>query len=215
MPTQDFEFHINGLENAILNLLKTGDEVNEIPPMTGVKEFATYSGELDRENVLDALKRNTSRFPLVLVSYGAGFDKHKAATGRLENEPIEVEHSCGFIVVVASNDLRGEKTRRVSVIKMIAETRRLLGGVQFEIEVENEKFFLNHSPMMPSAVECIVKMPDVTAYAVHFDTMFHEWLPDRRQVAANVEEIQLDVFVENNNLPVFNLPGVRRGINGS
>lgn len=209
MPTQDFEFHINGLENAILNLLKTGNDDLNISPMTGTQEFSAYSGELDRENVIDALRRSTNRFPLVMVAYGAGVDKRKAATGLLENEPIEIEHTCGFIVVVASNDFRGEKARRSSIYKMIAEVRQNLGGVQFEIEVENEKLFLNHAPLIPSAVECISRMPDLTAYAVHFETMFHEWLPDRREVQANIEEIILDVFIENENLPEFNLPGVK------
>lgn len=210
MATLDFEFHVSGLENAILNLLKSGDSGAEIPAMTGVKEFATYSGELDRENLLAAIQSMASRFPLVMVAYGSGSDKRKAATGMLDKEAIEIEHSCGFIVVVASQDLRGEKARRTSLYKMLAQVRQILGGIQFEIEVEGEveNVMLNHAPLIPAGVECISRLKDLTAYAVHFETMFHEWLPDRRIVPANVEEINLNVFVENTNLPEFNLPGV-------
>lgn len=208
MATPDFEFHIKGLENAILNILKSGDSSANIPAMTGVKDFATYSGELDRDNIIAALQSMVNRFPLVMVAYGSGLDKRKAATGLIDKEPIENEHSCGFIVVVASQDLRGEKHRRVSLYKMIADVRRLLGGIQFETEFDNETVMLNHAPLLPTGVECISRLKDLTAYAVHFATMFHEWLPDRRVVPANIQEIGLNVFVENNNLPDFNLPGV-------
>jgi hypothetical protein len=207
----DFAFYVGGLEAGIMNLLKSGDAALQQAGMTGVKEFAKYSGDLDREDLVVALKSLAPRFPLVLISYGSGKDRRKAATGVIEKEPIEVEHHCGFVVIVASNDLRGSANRITSANAMVGEVRQLLGGVQFEIEIDGEAELLNHSPFIPVAVETIARLPDLTAYAVHFDTMFHEWLPDRRVVfSGNVEEILLDI--EANNLPAANgsnnLPGI-------
>lgn len=191
----DFEFHITGLENAILNILQNGDLAANIPPMTNVNEFANYSGELDRENLLEAIRSFANRFPLVLVSYGSGVDKRKAATGMADKEPIENEHRCSFVVVVASDDLRGEDERRTSAYKMIAQVRKLIGGIQFEVESEDESesVLLNHAPMIPAGVECISRLKDLTAFAVHFTTMFHEWMPDRRVVPTTIEEIKLKI----------------------
>lgn len=212
----DFAFYVGGLETSIINLLKNGNADLEQAGMDGVKEFATYSGELDRENLINALKALAPRFPLVLVSYGSGIDKRKAATGLVDNEPIEIEHTCGFVVIVASNDLRGLKTRKSSAYKMVGEVRQLLGGVQFEIDNEGENEFLNHSPFVPAAVETIARLPDLTAYAVHFGTTFHEWMPDRTITVGNVDEIllgvepRLNVDEENENdiSLAVNLPGV-------
>ncbi len=201
----DFAFYVGGLEQSIINLLKNGDADLQQAGMVGVKEFATYSGELNREDVIDALKSMAPRFPLVLVSYGSGKDKRKAPTGLIDKEPIEVEHTCGFVVIVASNDLRGREQRKTSAFQTIGEARQLLGGVQFEITVEgaggapDEDVLLNHSPLVPAAVETIVRLPDLTAYAVHFETMFHEWLPDRRVAVGNIEEILLGIEPSVNN----------------
>lgn len=180
----DFDFYVRGLEQAILALLKNGSSETNQPGMTGVKTFATYAGELDRDKLLDALKALVPRFPLVLASYGSGTDKPKAATGILHGEPIENEHRCGFVVIVACNDLRGEAARKTTAYKMVGEARQILGGVQFETEIadEEEAELLNHAPLRFAGVETIGRLPDLTAYAVHFETMFHEWTPDRRIV---------------------------------
>ena len=193
----DFAFYVGGLEKSIINLLKDGDTKLQQAGMNGVKEFALYSGELNREDLVAALKSLAPRFPLVLVSYGSGKDRRKAATGLIEKEPIEVEHDCGFVVIVASNDLRGIEKRKTSANQMVGEVRQLLGGVQFEVQIEGEDQLLNHSPLIPAAVETITRLPDLSAYAVHFSTMFHEWLPDRRVAVGNVEEIILN-YGENN-----------------
>ena len=214
----DFEFYVGGLETAILALLKNGNADINQAGMTGVKTFATYAGELDRDKLIEALKALSPRFPLVLASYGSGADKRKAATGMLPGEPIENEHHCGFVVIVACNDLRGEQARKTTAYKMIAEVRQLLGGVQFEIAIdeEDEAEPLNHAPLALAGVETIGRLPDLTAYAAHFETMFHEWTPDRRVViAGRADEILLGIepSVENENLPsAENLPGIRGAI---
>lgn len=216
----DFAFYVGGLEQSIINLLKDGDADLQQPGMLGVKEFSTYSGELNREDLIAALKSLAPRFPLVLVSYGSGKDRRKAATGLIDKEPIEIEHTCGFVVIVASNDMRGRQQQKTSAFQMVGEARQLLGGVQFETIIKgaggvpDEDVLLNHSPLIPAAVETIVRLPDMTAYAVHFETMFHEWLPDRRVAVSLVEEVLLDVRAEiENQIPPIgsNLPGVVRG----
>lgn len=213
----DFNFYVSNLEGAILNLLKNGNsEISPAQPgMSEVKSFATYAGELDRETLILALQGLGSLpLPLVLVSYGSGTDKHKAATGLLEKEPIENEHTCGFMVLVACNDLRGEKVRKTTAYKMIGEARQLLGGVQFEIEVEGAEFpeLLNHTPFVFAGVETIGRLKDLTAYAIHFTTSFKEWTPDRRSVTVQIDEILLDI--EPNEYPPsanneVDLPGVK------
>lgn len=217
---RDFNFHVSNLEKAILHLLENGDEEMSpaMPGMTGVKTFATYAGELDRETLILSLQALAPKLPLVLVSYGSGKDKQKTATGYLNNEPIENEHTCGFMVIVACNDLRGEKGRKTVAFQMIGEARQLLGGVQFEIEIEGEENpeLLNHSPIMFAGVETIGRLKDLTAYAVHFTTSFKEWTPDRRNVTVYpADEILLDIQPNDNPPSVieFNLPGVTGEMN--
>jgi hypothetical protein len=195
----DFEFYVTGLEAALLNLLETGNVSPAIAGMTGVKRFATYAGELDRDSLLQAIQALAPQMPLVLASYGSGNDKQKAATSVLDKEPSEYEHSCSFVVIVACNDRRGEQSRKVNAYKMVAEVRQLLGGVQFEttLEGENDPILLNHSPFKLAGVETIGRLKDLTAYAVHFTTTFKEWTPDRRIVNVfPADEILLDVQAE-------------------
>lgn len=214
----DFDFYVNGLEQSILGLLKDGNpELNQPGMNAYVKEFGTYSGELDdRDTLINALKGLTARFPLVLAAYGSGNDRRKAATG-LTDEAIEFEHLCGFVVVVASNDLRGEKSRKGTAYKMVADVRQMLGGIQFVIELEDEvSQLLNHSPFEFAGVETLGRLKDLTAFAVHFTTAFHEWTPNRRMMMIYpADEILLDIEppVEDENLsPTANTPGISGAI---
>ncbi len=209
----DFDFYVNGLEAAILNLLKTGNSAISQTGMTGVNTFATYAGELDRDTLILALQSLAPRLPLVLASYGSGGDKHKAATGFAHDEPLENEHACSFVVIVACNDLRGEQARKVTAYKMVSDVRQRLGGVQFETLLDGAPELLNHSPMMLDGVETIGRLKDLTAYAVHFRTSFKEWTPDRRVVNVyRADEIRLDVQPDGNDVeniaPTESLPGV-------
>lgn len=211
----DFDFYVNGLEAAILHLLKTGNQAISQTGMTEVKTFATYAGELDRDTLILALQSLAPRLPLVLASYGSGSDKHKAATGFLSNEPLENEHTCDFVVIVACNDLRGEKQRKVTAYKMVSDVRQLLGGVQFEIDLQDggDPELLNHSPLMFAGVETIGKLKDLTAYAVHLKTSFKEWTPDRRVVNVyRADEILLDI--EPNDTGEIAPTGTIPGVNG-
>ena len=207
-----FEFYVGSLENAIMNLLRDGDSTLKLPGLKelGAKDIAPYSGELDAEKVLDALKAQINRFPLVLASYGGGANKRKTAVNLLDGDSIEEEHECSFVVVVIAGDLRGETARRrggvdtLGIYTMIDAVTNLLGGVTFDADFIDENGTvrrepLNHQPFLPFNVEAIINRPDVTAYAVPFVTSFKYSLPDRRTVfAGTANEILLGGIPTNN-----------------
>lgn len=201
----DFEFYVAGLKTAILGLLKNGNP-SLIPaqlPMTGVQKFAPYNGEFNPGDVTSSIKELASNLPAVLVAYGSGKDRPNAATGTLHGEPIEFEHSCGFVVIVACNNLRiGAAQRTTTVDRMVSEVRRLLGGVQFEFDVSEagqpaQMEPLNHTPLMFDGVETLLLLSDLTALAVSVTTSFKEWTANRSVVSAgDVEQILLGVSPE-------------------
>lgn len=217
----DFNFYVGGLKAAILNLLKNGNTslVPPQPPMTGVQKFAPYAGEFNAVDVVSAVKSLASNLPAVLVAYGSGKDKRQAASGVTEDEPIEFEHSCAFIVIVVSNNLRkGGVPRVTNADKMTGEARQLLGGIQFETNVAEtgqpaEVKLLNHTPLEFAGVETLLLLSDLTALAVSFTTSFKEWTPPRRVAnIGNANEILLDIELNGLDIPpAFNLPGVGFG----
>jgi len=217
--SQTIDFYIAGLEAAIQSQLKNGESSGEVlvrPGLGTATNVMAYGGELDDENFTRALKVLAPRFPLALVTYGSGQSKRKAATAILEGDPIEMEHQCGFMVVLCSDNRRGKDERRADVYQLIGATVDLLGGVIFaklinEGEENEESITLNAQPFIVDAIECITRLPDLTAYAVHFNTSFHHWLPDRRTVAAgNADEIEVNIDPTNPPASPIenNLPGV-------
>jgi hypothetical protein len=214
----DFGFYIEGLKAAILSLLKNGNP-NLSPvqlPMTGVQKFARYAGEFNTTDIMSAVKSLGSDLPAVLVAYHSGKDRQNAATGNLDGEQIEFEHTCGFVVIVVSNNLRkGGAPRITTADKMAGEARQLLGGVQFAVNVaaegEPEQLeLLNHTPLMFVGVETVLLLSDLTALSVSFRTSFKEWTPDRRVVSVGTaDEILLNIEINGMDTPpAFNLPGV-------
>lgn len=225
----DFNFYVAGLKTAIINLLKNGNpSLSPIQlPMTGVRKFAPYGGELNSWEMTSVLKSLASDLPAVLVAYGSGKDRRNAATGTLADEPIEFEHSCGFVVIVACNNFRlGGEPRATTAERMAGEARQLLGGVQFEIDIAEDGQpehleLLNHTPLIFAGVETLLLLSDLTALAVSFTTSFKEFTPNRRVIQdATVDEILLDMGTggsyvppdiedEGENIqPAFNLPGI-------
>lgn len=214
----NFEFYVGGLKTAILALLKNGNSSlsPEQPPMTGVQKFALYGGEFNNSDAVSAVKSLGSELPAVLIAYGSGKDKGNAATGILNGEQIEFEHSCGFVVIVVCNNFRkGGAERATNVDKMVAEVRQLLGGVQFEVNIAEtgqpqQLELLNHTPFRFAGVETFFLLSDLTAMAVSFTTSFKEWTRDRRVVSVGTaDEILLDIELNgNSSAPEFNLPGV-------
>jgi hypothetical protein len=173
------------------------------------KEFITYSGELDREEFVDALQKLVPRFPLVMVAYGSGVSKRKAATGMLADEPVEQEHACGFLVVLCSNDMRGQNKQRADTYGLIGATVELLNGIQFQSGEGEEAIMLNTQPFRLETIECIARLPQLTAYALSFSTSFHHFSPDRRVVPGAVSEIDLNIDPANPPATLAeSLPGV-------
>ncbi len=107
---KDFEFYVGGIEDTILTLLET-----EMKPL-GVKTFASYSGELDSENLKQALGALTPKFPLVMVSYADGRDTQDPKTPAILGRSLHYRHDCSFAVICASSDARrrnGTATREI------------------------------------------------------------------------------------------------------
>ena len=201
----NFNFYISNLKKAALGLLETGDANLSLPGVEA-NAFLEYAGGLDRESLLDALSRLAPQFPVVLVAYANGRD-FPDLRGVLEGDPVPNKHICGFVVVVASSDLRGNGEQLADVRKMIGQTRDLLGGVQFEfpINVEGKDEprieLLNHQPFVPAGVDPIEQLPDLTAFACSFMTVFNEWTPSRRvTVDPHIDEINLNIGLEINPL---------------
>lgn len=213
-PNLDFEFYAGGIEDAIIALLAG----MRTAPL-GVKELTTYSGELDPENLKKAIASRGGQFPLVMVSYADGEDKRLPATSAVLGAPLEYRHDCTFAVICADNNPLGEnKRRRSKVYPMIAKVREELTGRRLTKTVgegeEAETFLLTHDVLEPIANEYIMRLPDITAYAVIFRTYFRWSSPDRSTAGRAVESIA--VGVDSTNSQVANpggTPGVTFGSN--
>ncbi len=213
----DFDFYVGGIEDAMLQSLEA--EMREL----GVKTFATYSGELsDPDTLKKAIAALAPKFPLVMVSYTDGKDVQLPATFPAFGAPQIYQHECSFAVICASNDSRGEKSRRrgvgtakIGVYQMLAKVRDILSNLQIYANLQttgepDERVLLTLKPLVPSATEFIARIPEVTAYAEIFDTYFKWQTRDRRQSGTAVS--QVIVNVERTNTPTElpeNLPGTK------
>ncbi len=211
---KDFDFYVGGIEDAILALLET-----EMKPL-GVKTFATYSGELDSDNLKRAIGALAPKFPLVMVSYTDGKDINSPMESPVFGKPRVFKHECSFAVICAANDSRGENarrrgalvgTKRMGVYQMLSKVRDLLSDLQLKAIYEGQEVLLTYKPLEPSATEFIARIPEVTAYAEIFDTYFKWETRDRSQAGTNVTEFILDVDSLNAlDVPEEqNLPGVK------
>ncbi len=210
---RDFDFYVGGIEDAILTLLES--EMRSL----GVKTFATYSGELDTENLKRALGELSPKFPLVMVSYTDGRDLQQPVTSPVFGLSRTFKHECSFAVICASNDARGDKARRrgkligarkFGVYQMLAKAREILSDLQLKISDGDTEELLTYQPLVPSATEFIARIPEVTAYAQIFDTYFKWETRDRSVAGIPVSSFTLDVDSLNEpEIPANNLPGVR------
>jgi len=209
---QDFEFYVGGIEDAILQILE-----NQMKPL-GVKEFATYSGELDSENLRQAISSLTPRFPLVMVSYAQGEDTKMPVTSPVLGSPLHFRHDCTFVVVCASADARGDLAQRrgklvgdkkLGCYTMLSKVREILTGVRFKKTVDDEEILLTNLPLMPEANEFIARLPRITAYAVPFQTFFNWSSQDRSEAGTAVTEFSVGVESLNTHGDMNNLPGVK------
>lgn len=209
----DFDFHVGGIEDRILEILKLG--------MPGVKNFFSYSGELDGENLKKAISSLTTKFPLVLVSYTDGADRRIPATARTKDAPLHFKHDCSFAVICATNDARGEKARRrglptgnqskLGCYQMLSKVRELLGGLWLETTDNDDLIVpLINDPLIPVANEFIARLKNLTAYAVIFETSFNFQTLDRRAPGTPVNNLEISVSKQNSTALPPDAAGVKQ-----
>lgn len=211
----DFEFYVGSIEDAIIAALETPLKA------IGVKTFDTYSGDFEPDNLKKALGAMGATFPLILVSYTDGADESDPKTPRVLNRSLRLRHDCSFAVICAANDPRGDNARRkgkltgvkkIGVYTMISKVREVLGGLNLKaVDPDTDEIvLLTHDPLVPTGVEYIARMPNITAYAAIFDTYFRYATPDRTPAGTEVDELILGVESLNDPRPVANdnTPGV-------
>jgi len=221
-----FDFYVAGIEDGMIAALKQACPY--------AKEISAYGGDLDSDRLREALSRLAPRLPLFLVSYGQGEDCESPAQSQLIDSPaadlgqtpsgdIEAfygvpllyEHRCTFTVIVCSDDARGEKARRRGVVNakglygMIADVRGALDGIQFwQKPVNADAILLNPMPFKPMAVDYLAKLPDLSAYAIHYESYFKYETADRRVAGLPISEVDFTVQNTDAVSDGFNLPGV-------
>jgi hypothetical protein len=207
-----FDFFVGGIEDGIVEAL----EPLHVKSDGGyVKTIASYGGELDSDNIKRALGELTPRLPIMLAAYGDGEDVESPATAPVPPTlPRLFRHDCTFTVLCCSGDARGERARRrgagssVGIYRMIADVWERIAGLQFKIMDGDETVLLNPEPMKPSGIEYLARLPQLTAYSVHFDTYFRYETPDRSK--ADPMLVRELVFEVDNTFEKgdANLPGV-------
>ncbi|HEX8747393.1 MAG TPA: hypothetical protein VF717_09340 [Pyrinomonadaceae bacterium] len=210
-----FDYHVRGIEDGIITAIKA---------QSGVASEAVrpYKGELDQEELKkeskSALKSLISRLPFYLIAYAAGYDTSDGSGPIFPGDEIVRVHRCTFTVLCCGSDWRGEAAEKIGVAKMIATAQAAVVGRQFvkteEIEGGGvEEVILNLDVMTvsedPPNPEYVVRLPELTAYAVHFDTMFKylaaDVVPD---VPIEIEQINFSLGVRNAPHPETDAPGV-------
>lgn len=210
MANQTFDFYVTGLEDGLIAALRAG--------CAWAKEVTTYAGELDEVAIREALSRLVNRMPLILVTYGQGEDVLSPATAAVAaDKPTEIastagrpggeiavhhtqprvyQHNCMFTAIVVSNDMRGEQARRrgianqAGLYRMMADVKGTIDDIQFSVlDPVNGTILLNVQPFKPIAVDYLAKLPDLTAYAVHWETAFKYITPDRTVTATPINQL--------------------------
>lgn len=207
---REFDFHLGGIEDGIIQVL-TSLRV----PTGYIKTIETYGGELDAKQLREALDALQGAMPLALVSYADGDDVPSPATSPTHGESFVVQHRCTFSVICCSDDARGERARRrgtnaqtKGVYAMLADARRLLSGLKFQKQDGEETVLLNTLPLTPAGVSYIARIPELTAYAQHFDTTFSYRTPDRHVVVPG-ESVEVGVAPAEGSRPrSHQVPGV-------
>lgn len=186
-PNLDFNFYAGGIEDGILEVLKT-----QMQTPLGVKSFASYSGPVDKPDELEkAISQMTLTYPAVLASYAGGESVKDPATSPVMGRPLQYRHDCSFAVIVLDNNPQGEtQRRRNKIYPMIAAVWDTLTGVRLKKTVEgvDDPILLNTQILEP--VENIrIRMPNLTAYGIVIDTAFRWVSPDRTTLGSAVTEI--------------------------
>jgi phage gp37-like protein len=207
-----FDQFIAGIEDGMIAALAN---VLSVAADSGyVKTITSYGGELDSSNLREAIGALVPRFPALLISYAEGEDSLNPATQPVQaGEPRHYRHDCTFTVLCLDANARGEKQRRrgapgsVGLYRMIGDVKSVLGGLKFSVTIGEESKILNGEGLRYANVDFIARVPEMTAYAVHFDTWFRYGEVDRTVEGPLVQELIFDV---ENTFPKgeSNLPGV-------
>jgi hypothetical protein len=205
----EFDFFIGGIEDGIIQVLQAAyGAAGE----GYLKDIGSYGGELDEKTLRAFISELAPRFPLMLVAYGAGNDTLSPATSPALGEPRIYRHDCTFSVICCASDARSEKVRRrgatggdgVGVYEMIADVRRALAGLR----LTKDEQVLTLDPLRLSGVRALARLPELTAYAAHFDTYFKYVEPDRRGATHAVTEFDFSVASNDHAKESGRLPGV-------
>ena len=195
MSSNGFKFHVEGIEDGIIAVLNH--------PQTGMSYLNTivpYKGQLNRDGLRDTVKTALAALarscPLVLVCYAEGGDEQDAPEPPLFGEPRPYRHDAAVVVIVADNDARGAEAQmrgtKVSpgVYQMIDDVRERLIDAEFEKidPVSGDSVTLN-TPLEPAGIEHIDRLPNITAYACHFNTSYRFLSPDRRGQTIRIDAI--------------------------
>ncbi len=189
----DFDITVGGIEDGMLAALRTGMSA------MGIQSFATYSGDLDSDNLTKRLMEFATKCPRVMVSYMNGRDFRDAGTSPTLKKALRFRHDCSFAVIVASNDIRSETVRRrgaagsSGAYSMIAKVKKTLSGLSIQAVVDSETKILTQTPLLPITTEFITRKQNMTAYAVIFGTSFRWASPDRSAEAIPIESVTIDV----------------------
>jgi hypothetical protein len=218
MMGQDFTFHVRGIEDAIIAALQ-----ERVGGPTGyAKTIVPYAGELDAEELRKesrgALSKLVSRVPLFLVAYMDGRDEDMAGDPWMSDEPREVMHRCTFVVICCAPDARGARPGQtasaagVGAYRMVADAQTALYGRQFVQKVDDEDVVLNSDRLIPARqpqnVVPLMRMNEVTAFAVYFDTSFVYTTLNRQPEATAIEEVVFSIDPLNPESGPGGLPGV-------
>jgi hypothetical protein len=123
-------------------------------------------------------------------------------------KPRVFQHNCLFSAIIVSNDTRGELARRraktetgatipgaIGLYQMMGEVKAAVDDLQFYVidPTADKPVRLNTQPFKPVAVDYMAKLPDITAYAVHWETAFKYRTPDRTPQYPKVKDLIVDV----------------------
>jgi hypothetical protein len=124
-------------------------------------------------------------------------------------KPRVFQHNCLFSAIIVSNDTRGELARRraktetggvipgaIGLYQMMGEVKAAIDDLQFYVSDPNANggmVRLNTQPFRPVAVDYMAKLPDITAYAVHWETAFKYRTPDRTPQYPLVKDLIVEV----------------------
>ena len=172
LPEHDWNFYVSNIE------LSAKDAITEVV-QDYAGDVAFYNGELDAEDLRDALSALAPRFPLFLPGYVNGKDIWEHRTSPEIGAPWVVRHEFGFLVVCADNNPQGDSERRLGTYRMVSDVHRALSGRQ----LYKDDVLLNGGELKQETVELIANLPDMAARAVPFAGHFRYLSPDRRPEA--------------------------------